>query len=734
MEIHRTLVLDIGPRPMGSPAEQRALRFAVEKFREDGLDTAYVMEMKRSTTANTNSGIAVGVKRGTSGRIIVIGGHIDSAGPEIPGADDDGSGVAVVLECARVLAGKRTESTIVFACFGGEEQGLEGSKYFVDHFEQIDSVVLMLQVDMANGLGIIELAPDTYGSSAPRWLVSAAVEEFYRLGYQHLRYPTHFFAFNYSLPRGSGSDHESFLQKGIPAIDFSTDVNSPIHTPQDNFDNFDPRGLKRSGDVVLRLVERFDSGTPSRETEQYWLYLVGSLPIALPLWMLYVLVAIAVALTAVAYRSVRQRRLPRDHSGRRKWTFPKMWLLSMIVITFAWFSSDVIGWMKGLRIPWFNDLGGYYILGLIAAFIGLVLAVRLARRLQITQCSYQLFVRAAIVLVGFLMLFALTGTKLALGPAIALVLISCAVLIRNPVLRLIFVALSPWWMVRLIVSEWSGLVFRAVAGQLIFPVASWLIGSAIVLFLTSLYILPFFFASAMIVRDTPALFRTVTILRSRFVFAALLVLFVGVGIVLVLRPSYTTLWNRSVRVEQVVNLDVHKRSVTLSSPEYLRGLRVVHGGADTTVTARTVDASIPIVGDIDTSWVSISRQSNQATAGDTIAFELTLALHTQFRPYTVSVTYSGGTSKEPAGFSSSWYSVASRSGRQLKWYSFPDTSLIVPVSFRLAGKDSVRESVEVVFDTLAYPMKIERELTHFLRRTRYTSSHVYRPGEALPAD
>ena len=48
--------------------------------------------------------------------------------------------------------------------------------------------------------------------------------------------------------------------KGIPAIDFTSDVSYPIHTPLDNWANFNPDGLPRTGDLVLRLFERFDGG------------------------------------------------------------------------------------------------------------------------------------------------------------------------------------------------------------------------------------------------------------------------------------------------------------------------------------------------------------------------------------------------------------------------------------------------------------------------------------------
>jgi len=71
----------------------------------------------------------------TPDRIYVISGHIDSRRTlvtdsvgDAPGADDDASGVAVIMECARVMAGHAPESTLVFTAVDGEEQGLFGSR------------------------------------------------------------------------------------------------------------------------------------------------------------------------------------------------------------------------------------------------------------------------------------------------------------------------------------------------------------------------------------------------------------------------------------------------------------------------------------------------------------------------------------------------------------------------------------------------------------------------------
>jgi hypothetical protein len=76
----------------------------------------------------------------TPDRVYVVTGHYDSRVTDVlngtadaPGADDDASGVAVIMELARVMATRRSEATLVFAAVAGEEQGLYGS----DHMAQV---------------------------------------------------------------------------------------------------------------------------------------------------------------------------------------------------------------------------------------------------------------------------------------------------------------------------------------------------------------------------------------------------------------------------------------------------------------------------------------------------------------------------------------------------------------------------------------------------------------------
>ena len=84
----------------------------------------------------------VAIQRGTGDpdRVIIISGHIDSRVTDVmnftddaPGANDDASGVAAVLEAARVLSKHRFDATLVFAVLSGEEQGLLGGKILADY-------------------------------------------------------------------------------------------------------------------------------------------------------------------------------------------------------------------------------------------------------------------------------------------------------------------------------------------------------------------------------------------------------------------------------------------------------------------------------------------------------------------------------------------------------------------------------------------------------------------------
>lgn len=115
----------------------------------------------------------VAVQRGTErpNEVVIVEAHIDSrvsdvmdATSDAPGANDDGSGVALVLEAARVLSRQKFPTTIVYAIVSGEEQGLYGGKLLADHAARQGWVVkAVLNNDIVgNSRGPDGLVDDTH--------------------------------------------------------------------------------------------------------------------------------------------------------------------------------------------------------------------------------------------------------------------------------------------------------------------------------------------------------------------------------------------------------------------------------------------------------------------------------------------------------------------------------------------------------------------------------------------
>src|SRR5207248_664324 len=92
-------------------------------------------------------------------RIVLVAGHYDSRNSDTldvsgaaPGANDDGSGTAVSLECARVLSKLKFPATIIFLTVAGEEQGLNGSKHFAEMARQQGwNIAAVLNNDIVGG-------------------------------------------------------------------------------------------------------------------------------------------------------------------------------------------------------------------------------------------------------------------------------------------------------------------------------------------------------------------------------------------------------------------------------------------------------------------------------------------------------------------------------------------------------------------------------------------------------
>jgi Peptidase family M28 len=127
-----------------------ARRWVASKFAEDSARCGGSLTIETPQDAVTGARIpkpavvqdVLAIQRGTSDpqRVVIISGHIDSRVTDVmnstsdaPGANDDASGVAAVMESARVLSCRRFPATIVYAVLSGEEQGLYGGKVLAEY-------------------------------------------------------------------------------------------------------------------------------------------------------------------------------------------------------------------------------------------------------------------------------------------------------------------------------------------------------------------------------------------------------------------------------------------------------------------------------------------------------------------------------------------------------------------------------------------------------------------------
>ena len=214
---------------------------------------------------------------------IVVGAHFDHLGwgednnsmhrigPKAVhnGADDNASGVAALLELARLLkASKFTANNYLFVAFSGEELGLYGSKYFVEHpTTNLAKVNYMINLDMIGRLSDTSqtITVGGYGTS-PAWSQLYALSGKKKLYAEGLNY-------RYDSSGTGPSDHTSFYNKGIPVLFYFTGLHGDYHRPSDDADRINYAGEVTIVKHILSLIEATNKAssrivfTKTRETQ-----------------------------------------------------------------------------------------------------------------------------------------------------------------------------------------------------------------------------------------------------------------------------------------------------------------------------------------------------------------------------------------------------------------------------------------------------------------------------------
>jgi Zn-dependent M28 family amino/carboxypeptidase len=192
------------------------------------LEAGATREMARlvtravTTTVPTESLIAE-LPGSEPGAVVMLGAHLDSV-MDGPGINDDGSGVAALLEIAVALAGTRPRATIRLAFWSGEELGLHGSYRYATALSSEDARLILVyaNVDMIsspNGFaGVYDEPGAPVGSAAARELLASAVE---RAGGTPI-----------GVDLGGGSDHRGFAESGVATAGVFSGAGEPVSAEQ----------------------------------------------------------------------------------------------------------------------------------------------------------------------------------------------------------------------------------------------------------------------------------------------------------------------------------------------------------------------------------------------------------------------------------------------------------------------------------------------------------------------
>jgi hypothetical protein len=710
----------IGPRPLGSPQEKAALTYAAEKLVEYGCQVEW-QPVTQSKRLNTSSFNVIGRFPGLTEREIVIGAHIDSSSPEIPGADDDGSGVAVMLELARVLCQEKHQSTLVFVPFCGEEAGLIGSEYFVEHYP-LKNVALMLQLDMTSDDSPLMLWIDAKKHQSPEWLVKASFDVFHSLGYRNIDYPTHFQSINGAI-QGAGSDHEPFMEKGIPAIAFVSDVTFPIHTPNDSLEYFKPDGLERSGRLILELVKKFDRGQPKESKGHYMLVMLGEKPIFIhpPLIVAFIILSLVVAVFALfrAYH-VRKIRINYEEDKKIRKSWPKLLVLHIVIVIVMFASLWLMQLLKAQRFPWYAHPGPYFLYAFLFFVLGIWLALQILWRWRLRKNTFFYLIRAAIYLfILTLLTWVLTGPRLALYPAAGLLLISLGCLVPWAWLKGLLWILSPYVMFRLLIlPEYYEFIYRSMAmgfASIKTFVPSLIVTVVLILFFI-LWSMPFLLGFAAVYRSYSGDLFWLKRFRKLYPIIPIIILIVGGAIYLLTRPGYTATWKQEVSIIQKLDSEKNKTSIEFSSSDYLRGIRANINGKEETINMRKCLKKIDYP--LEMNWLKDKVTSQVEEKGAERIINLKFMLDFEKQPYTVSLRL-----KSDKAFKIEESNVKyrkSKKGARIRWYSFPQGSLLPELKLRLPKGAKLRAEILATFLETPVPISCAGKNKHFIYRAQIT--------------
>jgi hypothetical protein len=262
-------------RGIGTAGLEKAAEYIAEQFKNAGLqpggnNDSYFQTWqadsgkdKQEVTLKNVIGILSGKKKEWDEQSVVVCAHYDHLGRGWPdvhkgdegkihyGADDNASGVAVMIELAKLLSNSiEPDRTIVFAAFTGEESGLLGSKYYVQNITQYPAskIIGVINFDTVGRLGENKLM--VINSSSAREWKFIFMGSGYVTGIESEMITQDLDA----------SDQVSFIEADVPSVQLFSGPHPDYHRPGDTADKIDAAGMVKVAafgrEAVVYLTER----------------------------------------------------------------------------------------------------------------------------------------------------------------------------------------------------------------------------------------------------------------------------------------------------------------------------------------------------------------------------------------------------------------------------------------------------------------------------------------------
>jgi hypothetical protein len=263
-------------RSPGSAESEKAIEFIIKAMQNADIKpfvANYRMPVywyaNRNATGTNVVGVIEGCDPVLKNEYIVLGAHFDHIGanlsdPKNPiiynGADDNASGVATIIEVGRQLAankGKLKRSVLIIA-FDAEEQGLIGSKYFVEHCPvDINQIKYMMSIDMVGALnkgGAGKFNGAASMKDGVKFLESLAQTD--SLPTEYIKHSAFWYA---------RTDVKHFYLNKIPGMYVSTGLKSPYHKPEDDANLIDYQGMTKMTNQIYNVTV----GVANKENIQF---------------------------------------------------------------------------------------------------------------------------------------------------------------------------------------------------------------------------------------------------------------------------------------------------------------------------------------------------------------------------------------------------------------------------------------------------------------------------------